>query len=444
MSETTLELSSFFEGGELSAEAYERYADAAHAAAKVRERFDELTKEYYAKVEKGQGEPLRLALALLILGRFSDALEWFGKATDNKFRRFYAAQAHLALGHLDDALGDLQRAANKGWDAFEIDMRSAAIHVRAGDLAAAEKLANKYERQGADRADWHYVRGLIAERRDDHEPAIDLYEKALTLNPDHVQAMFHCAWLHDVRGNDDEAVELYQLLALQPRAHVNALMNLAVLCEDRGRHQEAIDCLRRVLRSYPNHTRARLFLKDAESSRLMVIDEGLEKRAETRNRLLDTPITEMDLSVRARNCLKKMKVNTLGELIKLTEEELLAYKNFGDTSLSEIRAVLSKRGMHLGMKPEEIEQSALVEAEPPKVVVPAGSEAALNKPVSELELSVRARRCLQRLNVATLGQLIQHSEADLLAIRNFGVTSLNEIKAKLNEMGLRLAPKRMT
>ncbi len=62
--------------------------------------------------------------------------------------------------------------------------------------------------------------------------------------------------------------------------------------------------------------------------------------------------------------------------------------------------------------------------------------------MSELELSVRARRCLQRLNVTTLDDLVHLSEQDLLSTRNFGVTSLNEIKARLAEHGLQLATRR--
>jgi DNA-directed RNA polymerase subunit alpha len=58
-----------------------------------------------------------------------------------------------------------------------------------------------------------------------------------------------------------------------------------------------------------------------------------------------------------------------------------------------------------------------------------------------MELSVRARRCLQRLNIDRLGDLIQRTEAELLATRNFGTTSLNEIKARLTEYGLSLAAK---
>ena len=96
------------------------------------------------------------------------------------------------------------------------------------------------------------------------------------------------------------------------------------------------------------------------------------------------------------------------------------------------------------MNPDEIEVPAVDEKAPaPKAApVPPGQEAVLSKPVAELELSVRARRCLQRLNVATLGELAQYTEADLLATRNFGVTSLSEVKARLAEHGLQLAPKR--
>jgi DNA-directed RNA polymerase subunit alpha len=173
-----------------------------------------------------------------------------------------------------------------------------------------------------------------------------------------------------------------------------------------------------------------------------VIDDVIEERAETRNRLLEMPISEFELSVRARNCLKKMNIENLGDLLRLTEAELLSYKNFGETSLHEINNLLRKKGLRLGQKPEEIDTAMFAEVPAvAKVSVPPGSEVLLGKPVSEMELSVRARRCLQRLNIDRLGDLIQHTEADLLATRNFGVTSLNEIKARLSEFGLSLAGK---
>ena len=58
--------------------------------------------------------------------------------------------------------------------------------------------------------------------------------------------------------------------------------------------------------------------------------------------------------------------------------------------------------------------------------------------VNEIELSVRAANCLNNANIVTVGELAQKSEAEMLKYRNFGKKSLNEIKAKMIEMGLGL------
>jgi DNA-directed RNA polymerase subunit alpha len=59
-------------------------------------------------------------------------------------------------------------------------------------------------------------------------------------------------------------------------------------------------------------------------------------------------------------------------------------------------------------------------------------------PIEDLDLSVRSRHCLDSENIATVGQLVARTEADLLKVRNFGSTSLSEIKKKLTSMGLTL------
>jgi DNA-directed RNA polymerase subunit alpha len=69
------------------------------------------------------------------------------------------------------------------------------------------------------------------------------------------------------------------------------------------------------------------------------------------NRLMDTPIEELDLSVRAFNCLKANDIQTVGELLKKREEELLALRNFGRKSLDEIKEKLVEKGF---IKPEEM------------------------------------------------------------------------------------------
>lgn len=59
-------------------------------------------------------------------------------------------------------------------------------------------------------------------------------------------------------------------------------------------------------------------------------------------------------------------------------------------------------------------------------------------PIDDLDLSVRSRHCLDSENIATVGDLVRRSEADLLKVRNFGQTSLNEIKKKIEALGLHL------
>jgi DNA-directed RNA polymerase subunit alpha len=62
------------------------------------------------------------------------------------------------------------------------------------------------------------------------------------------------------------------------------------------------------------------------------------------------PIEELDLSERPRNCLKRAQINTIGELIEKTEDDLLAITNFGQKSLDEVVAKLDERGLTLRIK----------------------------------------------------------------------------------------------
>ncbi len=65
---------------------------------------------------------------------------------------------------------------------------------------------------------------------------------------------------------------------------------------------------------------------------------------------LDLPIEDLDLSERPRNCLKRAQVNSIGELLIKTEDDLLAITNFGQKSLDEVIAKLDERGLSLRTK----------------------------------------------------------------------------------------------
>jgi DNA-directed RNA polymerase subunit alpha len=283
-------------------------------------------------------------------------------------------------------------------------------------------------------AEEYYRRGLDAEQQALHEKAVEFYERSLNENPDHEQAAFHLAVLYDRRAEDAKAIELYERICTSPPVHLNALMNLAILYEDNNHYDEAHRCLDAVLRTAPNNVRARLYMKDVESARSMHYDEDLDGRGDRRNAILSVPVTDFELSVRSRNCLKKMNIRTLGDLLKTTEQELLSYKNFGETSLNEIKALLAQKSLRLGQAADDSKNAVR------RTVPTAGNVAPeiLSKNVADLELSVRSRKALQRLNINALGELAARTEDELLGCKNFGQTSLNEIKQQLATFGLNL------
>jgi DNA-directed RNA polymerase subunit alpha len=299
-------------------------------------------------------------------------------------------------------------------------------------------------------ADEYFKRALESEKEGNHEKSVDFYERALNENPDHETAAFRLAVLYDRRAEDAKAIELYERICTSAPVHLNALINLAVLYEDNNHYDEAHRCLDAVLRTDPNHPRARLYMKDVESARSMYYDED-DHRSGGRNATLEIPVTDFELSVRSRNCLKKMNIRTLGDLLKTSEQELLSYKNFGETSLNEIKALLAQKGLRLGQaadgaSPSPMGLSAMVGAAAGAVAAPRRSTVVggdvpaelLAKGVGDLELSVRSRKALQRLNINTIGELAARTEDELLGCKNFGQTSLNEIKQQLTTFGLGL------
>jgi DNA-directed RNA polymerase subunit alpha len=283
-------------------------------------------------------------------------------------------------------------------------------------------------------AEEYFRRAVEAEKDGNEEKAIDFYERALNENSDHEQACFRLAVLYDRRSEDAKAIELYERICTSPPVHLNALINLAILYEDNNMFDDAHRCLNAVIQTNPNHPRARLYLKDVQSAQASHVDDDSESRGNTRNAILDIPVTDFELSVRSRNCLKKMNIRTLGDLLKVSEQELLAFKNFGETSLNEIKTLLASKGLRLG---QALDGNTVPARRPPVVSGDVPPEI-VTKPVADLELSVRSRKALQRLNILTLGELAARTEDELLGCKNFGHTSLNEVKQILASFGLEL------
>ena len=384
----------------------------------------------------GQQASLAVGIGLYILGRNAEAAEKLQKANDCKEKFIYLAFVLRRIREFEKAIENLQKSLDYEADKLSIILEKTAIFRHAGDFEAAAKKLKACKNFEKVSAEYHYQAGRLQEVQGLYEQAMDNYKTALELSPNHQRALFHLAFRCDLSGDEEAAIDYYRQIASSSPVYVNALLNLAVLYEDNGRYDKAAKCVDTVLETHPNHQRAILFKKDIESSKTMFYDEEKEEKKTRKTQILETPISDFELSVRSRNCLKKMRIHTLGDLLNITEVELLSYKNFGETSLREIKSILEPKGLILGMA-LEAELMPSVEISEGTVIMDE-DEGLRNKPVDDLQLSVRARKCLQKLNLRSIGELTNKTEAELLGVKNFGVTSLNEIKKALTNLGLSL------
>ena len=378
---------------------------------------------------------VRLGVCMFLLGRYRRALDILAKGDGGALARYFIAKSHAALGDFDAAATNCQAAKKAGYSADECSLMLAEVQRLSGDpdaaLATLDHLSGAVEQT----AEYLYQRGAtVAALGGNPTEVVALYERAIEVQPDHSGALFGLALENDRYGNDTIALNLYQKSCARFPAHLGALLNLGILYEDREQYDLAAQCYQRILDAYPNHPRARLFIKDAMAAGNMYFDEDAARKRDRMSQVLSTPVTDFELSVRSRNCLQKMGIMTLGDLCRCTEQELLSSKNFGETSLVEIRDMLATKGLRLGQLATERPPEETFEPES----LSAQEQALLSRPITELNLSVRARKCMTRLGITTVGELVRRTGDDLLECKNFGVTSLNEVREKLAVHGLKL------
>jgi DNA-directed RNA polymerase subunit alpha len=381
---------------------------------------------------------LAAGIGLFITGRNTEAIEKLQKAEDCKEKFIYLAFALRRIGKFDEAIENLKNSLKYEADTLNITLEKAATYRYAGNFDAADKELKSCANFENVSAAYHYQLGRLQEIQGLYEQAMDNYKTALELAPTHQKALFHLAYRCDLSGDEEAAIDYYRQIASSTHVYVSALLNLAVLYEDKDQFDKASQCIDMVLESHPNHKRAILFKKDIESSKTMYYDEEKEKKKTRKSQILETPISDFELSVRSRNCLRRMNIDTIDDLLNISEAELLSYKNFGETSLREIKAVLESKGLHLGMALEEKDLTLGEGAARSTTEYEGDEQSPLKNSIDDLQLSVRARKCLQKLNIRTIGELTQTTEAELLGCKNFGVTSLNEIKKAISNLGLSL------
>ena len=392
---------------------------------------------------------LKLGIVDYFLGHIRTAVEHLTKA-EGPLAAFFLGQAHVHLGqarayadedgdttdHYEAAYKAFERAEKTGYAAQQVQLQKAGVLRLQGHAGEAKAILNKLKDAAAHNAEYYFQEGGVAEAEGDPVRAAKFYARAVELDPRHAGALFRLGFLNDLQGNDPEAIGYYERCLKYPPVGKGVLYNLGVLYEDNDQYDKATDCFRRLNRADPRDERAKLFVKDAEASLSMYYSPEEEQVNQQFRQVMEIPITDFELSVRSRNCLKRMNIRTLGDLTRVTESQLLASKNFGETSLEEIKVIMNSKGLRIGQSLEQGQQYEF-RYRPSQNLSPE-EQAVLNKPVTDLNLSVRARKCMNRLNITTLGELIQRTADELLEAKNFGMTSLTEVREKLGGYGLTL------
>lgn len=370
-----------------------------------------------------------------LLGQHQLCLTYLEQVSGVGIADYYRASAFMGQERYSEAAEAFDAAAKNGYDGVQCRLCKAGAIRLAGRLEEAERMLREAARESATRAEYSYQMGCIRADHGDIFGAIEYFERAVDMDSHHTAALFRLANELNLLGNDTEAIALYEQALSRPPFYVSALINLGLLYEDNENYPAAAFCFRRVLQFHPNHQRAQLYLKDIEAAGNMYYDEDADRQQREIDQVMKIPIGDFELSARSRNCLERAGIETLGDLTMVSEHDLLNSKNFGETSLREIREILKSRGLVIG---QFVSRSVLTNPLFQPDVISPQEVAVLRTPISDLKLSVRARKCVSRLGLLTLGELVAKSADELLSVRNFGVTSLNEVRAKLAELGIRL------
>ncbi len=396
----------------------------------------DVTQELENQFDRTPATSVRLGVCQYMLGRYSDAIATLENADGGALAHYYQGRSHFALANYERAIACYESAQTAGYDKDLCQLAVAESHRHGGNFEGAMSILDNMFGPIEQTAEYLYQRATtIAAMGNNPEEVVRLYERAVELDDTHPGSLFGLGLENDRRGNDEKAIELYQRAAAVFPANVGALLNLGLLYEDHDQFERAKRCYDRILESFPTHPRAILFRRDSIASMDEHYDHDKEKVEQQLAGVMNIPISQFELSVRSRNCLQKMGIQTLGDLTKVTESELLSSKNFVETSLVEIREMMANKNLIIGQFVHQKE----TEAEPIDLShLSPDEQALLDRPISDLNLSVRARKCMTRLGLTSIGELIRKSGDDLLECKNFGVTSLNEVREKLTQAGLKL------
>jgi DNA-directed RNA polymerase subunit alpha len=193
----------------------------------------------------------------------------------------------------------------------------------------------------------------------------------------------------------------------------------------------------------PDHYLATLS-RDGKLSMEMVVKMGRGYVSAERNREETQPVGTIPMDAIFSPIKKVNYTVTNARVGQITDYDKLTLEVWTDGSLNPEEAVahsakILKEQLSIFVTFEEEEEAEMIYSEDEEEK--EGVNENLLRSVDELELSVRSANCLKHANIKLIGDLVQKTEAEILATKNFGRKSLNEIKEILSEMGLSLGMK---
>ena len=180
-------------------------------------------------------------------------------------------------------------------------------------IGEAKTILAKLKDMAAHNAEYHYQEGGIAEAEGTC-PVRQVLRTPVRTRPGAHGCPVPPRVLERPERNDLDAIGYYEKCLKHPPVGKGVLYNLGVLYEDNGSSTRPRTGYRRLHKADPLDERARLFFKDAEQSMTMYYSPEDEQISVQFRQVMEVPITDFELSVRSRNCLKRMNIRTLRDL----------------------------------------------------------------------------------------------------------------------------------
>ena len=189
----------------------------------------------------------------------------------------------------------------------------------------------------------------------------------------------------------NEISELYEFL--QEDDMFNLAISFGKLCELKNDIQSLCDILLEVLRDW--------------------------EEFETVEEKLNMNLNDLQFSTRTYNVLRRVGTNTVRDIVAKSEKELMSTRGFGKTNLEELNSKLKKLGLKLKTQEQKIFGSA---------------EEIIDADLKDLQFSTRTYNLLRRAGANTFMDVLRMSEEDLMSVRGFGKSNLQDVNSKLKEL----------